>query len=56
MRRVTIFDLTENLILKAEGHFMEGTLGLSSPLSITPPPVNPDQKWGVFLLKVTGYF
>lgn len=50
------FDLNDNLILKAEGHLMEGTAGLIAPLSVTPPPVNPDRWWGVFLVKVTGYF
>jgi hypothetical protein len=50
------FDLNDNLILKAEGHLMEGTAGLIAPLSVTPPPANPDRWWGVFLLKMTGYF
>lgn len=50
------FDLNDNLIVKAEGHFMEGTAGLIAPLTATPPPANPERVWGVFLLKVTGYF
>jgi hypothetical protein len=50
------FDLNNNLLLKAEGHLMEGTAGLVAPLSITLPPANPERLWGVFLLKVTGYF
>jgi hypothetical protein len=50
------FDVTAHWIVKAEGHFMEGTAGLGAPLSITPPPTNPAQHWGVFLLKTTGYF
>jgi hypothetical protein len=50
------FDLSEFVILKVEGHFMEGTAGLVAPLSVTPPPANPERVWGVFLLKATGYF
>jgi hypothetical protein len=50
------FDVTENLLLKLEGHLMEGTAGLTAPLSITAPPTDPDRVWGVFLLKATGYF
>jgi hypothetical protein len=50
------FDLNEFLLLKAEGHLMEGTAGLVAPLSVTPPPANPERVWGVFLLKATGYF
>ncbi|HEX2657473.1 MAG TPA: hypothetical protein VHU40_04345 [Polyangia bacterium] len=50
------FDATENLIFKIEGHLMEGTAGLTAPLSISEPPVDPERVWGVFLLKATGYF
>jgi hypothetical protein len=50
------FDLSENLIVKGEGHLMEGTAGLVAPLTAGPPPANPERVWGVFLLKVTGYF
>lgn len=50
------FDVTYNWIVKAEGHLMEGTAGLVSPLTVTPPPMNPESVWGVFLLKATGYF
>jgi hypothetical protein len=50
------FDLNDHLIVKLEGHLMEGTAGLVAPLSITPPPANPERVWGVFLVKATGYF
>ena len=50
------FDVTAHWIVKAEGHYMDGTAGLGAPLSITPLPTNPAQHWGVFLLKTTGYF
>jgi hypothetical protein len=50
------FDVTEHFIVKVEGHYMEGTAGLVSPLSVTPPPTDPDNRWGVLLVKTTGYF
>jgi hypothetical protein len=50
------FDVTEHWIVKLEGHYMEGTAGLVSPLSVTPAPSNPANRWGVLLLKMTGYF
>jgi hypothetical protein len=50
------FDLNDFLIVKVEGHLMEGTADLVAPLSVTAPPPDPERVWGVFLLKVTGYF
>jgi hypothetical protein len=50
------FDATSHWIIKLEGHYMSGSAGLISPISVTPPPMNPAQRWGVFLLKTTGYF
>jgi hypothetical protein len=50
------FDIGPHWIIKAEGHYMSGTAGLVPPLSVTPPPTNPADHWGVFLLKTTGYF
>jgi hypothetical protein len=50
------FDVGAHWIIKAEGHYMSGTAGLVAPLSVTPPPANPADHWGVFLLKTTGYF
>jgi hypothetical protein len=50
------FDVMANWIVKLEGHYMSGTAGLTAPLSVTPPPTNPAEHWGVFLVKTTGYF
>ncbi|MEO8214887.1 MAG: hypothetical protein ABI560_16920, partial [Myxococcales bacterium] len=50
------FDVNGHWSIKAEGHYMSGTAGLVTPLSISPPPDNPKDHWGVFLLKTTGYF
>jgi hypothetical protein len=50
------FDLNAHWIIKAEGHYMSGTAALRAPLSVTPPPTNPADHWGVFLVKTTGYF
>jgi len=50
------FDAGTHWIIKVEGHYMSGTAGLVAPLSVTPPPANPADHWGVFLVKTTGYF
>jgi hypothetical protein len=50
------FDLNQHWIVKLEGHYMAGTSGLVNPLTIGPPPTNPKERWGVFLVKTTGYF
>jgi len=50
------FDVMANWIVKLEGHYMSGTAGLRAPLSVTLPPPNPAQHWGVFLVRTTGYF
>ena len=50
------FDVMANWIVKLEGHYMSGTAGLRAPLSLTLPPTNPAQHWGVFLVRTTGYF
>jgi hypothetical protein len=50
------FDVMANWIVKLEGHYMSGTAALRAPLSVTLPPTNPADHWGVFLLKTTGYF
>lgn len=49
------FDLTQNWILKVEGHFMDGTAGLTNPLTVSPPAVG-SRDWGAFLAKTTVYF
>jgi hypothetical protein len=50
------FDVSAYWIVKLEGHYMSGAAGLVSPLSVAPPPADPERHWGVFLLKTTGYF
>ena len=50
------FDLTPHWLVKLEGHYMSGTADLVPPLSVSPPPTNPADHWGVFLIKTTGYF
>jgi hypothetical protein len=50
------FDLNRFWLVKLEGHYMVGTAGLSNPLRIGPPPANPANHWGVFLIKTTIYF
>lgn len=50
------FDLTPHWLLKLEGHYMSGTADLVPPITVSPPPANPADRWGVFLVKTTGYF
>jgi hypothetical protein len=49
------FDLTPNWLVKLEAHFMDGTAGLTNPLSVSAPPVGV-RDWAVFLAKTTVYF
>lgn len=50
------FDLTENWLLKLEGHWVQGTLGLSPALNDNRPITDLSSRWAVFLLKTTAYF
>jgi hypothetical protein len=50
------FDVTENWLVKAEGHFMDGTAALDNPIRVGPPPAAASADWAVFVAKVTGYF
>jgi hypothetical protein len=50
------FDVNAHWVVKLEGHYMSGTAGLVPPITVSPPPVNPADHWGVFLVKTTGYF
>lgn len=50
------FDVTENWLVKAEGHFMDGTAALTNPIRVGPPPETSATDWAVFVAKVTGYF
>ena len=50
------FDVNRHWLFKVEGHYMEGTAGLTSPLRFGPPITDAARTWGVFLLKTTAYF
>jgi hypothetical protein len=50
------FDINKHWLVKLEGHYMEGTAGLASPLRFGPPISDAARSWGVFLLKTTAYF
>ncbi len=50
------FDLTQNWILKAEGHYINGTASLSSTLNNGQAISTLQPNWGAFLLRATGYF
>ncbi len=52
----TRFDLTENWLVKLEGHYMWGTAGLISAENGGVPLATLDRAWGVFLAKTTAYF
>jgi hypothetical protein len=49
------FDLTQNWLFKAEGHYMHGTAGLDPTLNAAAPATLV-KDWGVLLLKTTAYF
>jgi len=50
------FDINRYWLIKAEGHYMRGTAGLSSSLNGNRPlrALTPD--WALFALKTTAYF
>jgi hypothetical protein len=50
------FDINNYWLVKLEGHYMEGTAGLVSPLRFGPQISDAARSWGVFLLKTTAYF
>jgi hypothetical protein len=50
------YDLNQYWLLKAEGHFMHGTAGLTSALNDNASLSTLTKDWGVFLLKTTAYF
>jgi hypothetical protein len=50
------YDLNSYWLLKAEGHFMHGTAGLSSALNDNQPLSSLKKDWGVLLIKTTAYF
>ncbi|MET0595587.1 MAG: hypothetical protein ABW133_23010, partial [Polyangiaceae bacterium] len=50
------FDLTSNWLLKLEGHYMHGTLDLSSDLNGGTPKNQLERDWAAFFAKTTAYF
>jgi hypothetical protein len=50
------FDVNQNWLVKAEGHWMNGTAALDSTLNDGRDPKALEKHWGAFLLKTTAYF
>jgi hypothetical protein len=50
------FDVTDNWLVKLEGHYMDGTAALANPLRVGPLPTAAATDWAAFFAKVTGYF
>jgi hypothetical protein len=50
------FDVTPNWLIKVEGHFMDGTAAVSSPLKPGSPPTDPPKDWEALFAKTTVYF
>ncbi|HLK41370.1 MAG TPA: hypothetical protein VKU41_31690 [Polyangiaceae bacterium] len=50
------FDINDHWLVKLEGHYMQGTAALTSPLTATAPAATADRYWSAFFLKTTGYF
>lgn len=50
------FDVNEHWLIKLEGHYMNGTAGLSSELNEGVSPSLLTEQWGLFLVKTTAYF
>jgi hypothetical protein len=50
------FDVTENWLLKLEGHWMHGTAALDAGLNDGKEPKDLEEDWGAFLVKTTAYF
>ncbi|MEZ0313096.1 MAG: hypothetical protein ACAI38_15075 [Myxococcota bacterium] len=50
------FDITENWLVKLEGHYMLGTADLSTALNDGKPRSELKKEWGLVLVKTTAYF
>lgn len=50
------FDINDNLLFKAEGHFMHGTAALNPSENDGTPQSKLAHDWGLLLLKATAYF
>jgi len=52
----TRFDITQNWLVKLEGHWMKGTAVLDSSLNDGKALADLDKNWAAFLVKTTAYF
>lgn len=52
----TRYDITDNWLLKLEGHFKRGTLDVPVALNPHRRAIDAPRDWGVFLVKTTAYF
>jgi hypothetical protein len=52
----TRYDITDNWLVKLEGHFKRGTLDVSTALNPNRRAIDAPRDWGVFLMKTTAYF
>jgi hypothetical protein len=52
----TRYDITDNWLVKLEGHFKRGTLDVSPALNSNRQNLKAPRDWGVFLIKTTAYF
>ena len=50
------FDINHHWLVKLEGHYMNGTAGLTAAMNGNTPIANLPENWFVFLLKTTAYF
>lgn len=50
------YDITQNWLVKLEGHYMHGTAGLTAALNDNRPLDSLSEDWGAFLVKTTAYF
>jgi hypothetical protein len=50
------YDVTDNWLVKLEGHFKRGTLDVSTALNPNRRAIDAPRDWGVFLVKTTAYF
>jgi len=50
------FDINPYWLVKVEGHYMNGTAGLSPALNGGRPRSELDEHWAVFLVRTTAYF
>jgi hypothetical protein len=50
------YDITDNWLVKLEGHYMRGTLALDSALNGDQEKTELERNWAVFMVKTTAYY